>query len=92
MDDDKDFYFFIYLFFFQGYMPKVDVLKRYDLMQFADVAKAVRWDFICCCFLNDFEKEEGIYFFPPPQALKNPDLLNVSWDFNFFVFLLSTEL
>jgi hypothetical protein len=32
-------------FFFQGYMPSQRVLKKYDLLQFAEVAQAVRYIF-----------------------------------------------
>lgn len=30
-------------FLFQGHMPTVQLLKKYDLMQFAEVTKAVRY-------------------------------------------------
>lgn len=36
------------LFIFQGHMPTVQLLKKYDLMQFAEVTKAVRYDY---CFI-----------------------------------------
>lgn len=35
-------------FIFQGHMPTVQLLKKYDLMQFAEVTKAVRYDY---CFI-----------------------------------------
>lgn len=34
-------------FIFQGHMPTVQLLKKYDLMQFAEVTKSVRYD---ACF------------------------------------------
>lgn len=38
-------------FIFQGHMPTVQLLKKYDLMQFAEVTKAVRYGgyFIALC-------------------------------------------
>lgn len=33
-------------YFFQGHMPTVQLLKKYDLMQFAEVTKAVRYAII----------------------------------------------
>lgn len=41
-------------FIFQGHMPTTQLLKKYDLMQFAEVTKSVRYDdcFIALCVIT----------------------------------------
>ena len=36
----------------QGHMPKQDLLRKYDLLQFADVTRAVSWVFLLFLSLN----------------------------------------
>lgn len=61
-------------FIFQGHMPTVQLLKKYDLMQFAEVTKSVRYDAcfsamcskILCkkCFFGVIDENKGGIFLP----------------------------